>query len=120
MPIYAFAAALGGSRVIDAARLLATQSGIPERKLKLIDASATYAHIDPISAYPHNDFVRNLIPFLDRTESSHKHRHRHKGHKRGHHRDRDSDRDRGKHRDRDRDRDRGKHRDRDRDRDDDD
>jgi pimeloyl-ACP methyl ester carboxylesterase len=63
-PIYAFAAALGGQRVIDAARLLASQSGIPDRKLTLVDGSATYAHVDPLAAYPDNDFVSHLLPFL--------------------------------------------------------
>ena len=32
LPIYAFGAALGGQRVLDAAQLLADQSGIPDRK----------------------------------------------------------------------------------------
>ena len=100
MPIYAFAAALGGQRVIDAARLLATQSGISERKLTLIDASATYAHVDPISAYPQNDFVRNLVPFLEKTKKHEGKQHRGRGHHRrgDHHR-----RDRGRDRDRDED-----------------
>ena len=64
LPIYAFAAALGGQRVLDAAQLLASLSGIPQRKVTLVDGSATYAHVDPIAAYPQNDFVSNLVPFL--------------------------------------------------------
>jgi hypothetical protein len=83
LPIYAFGAALGGQRVLDAARLLATQSQIPERKLTLVDASATYAHVDPLSAYPVNDFVGHLEPFLRNTADSGR---RHHGRKhRGHH-----------------------------------
>ena len=35
--IYAFGAALGGSRVLDAARILASQSGIARRNLTLVD-----------------------------------------------------------------------------------
>ncbi len=62
--IYAFGAALGGQRVLDAARALASQSGIPKRNLKLIDRHTTYSHNDPNSASPKNDFVKNLIPFL--------------------------------------------------------
>jgi len=62
--VYAFAAALGGQRVLDAAQLLATQSKIPKPKLTLVDASATYAHVDPLAAYPNNEFVNNLVPFL--------------------------------------------------------
>jgi pimeloyl-ACP methyl ester carboxylesterase len=66
MRIYAFGAALGGSRVLDAARALASQSDIPRRRLMLIDRSKTYSHNDPNSASPRNAFVKNLIPFLKR------------------------------------------------------
>jgi pimeloyl-ACP methyl ester carboxylesterase len=62
--IYAFGASLGGQRVLDAARVLADQSGIPKRRLLLIDRSSTYSHNDPNSASPKNAFVKNLIPFL--------------------------------------------------------
>jgi len=89
MPIYAFAAALGGQRVLDAAQLLATQSGIPQHKLTLIDGSATYAHVDPISAYPQNEFLQHLVPFLKTTShGGRRHGKKHHGRKhrgRGHH-----------------------------------
>ena len=62
--IYAFGAALGGERVLDAARALAKQSGIPKRNLTLLDRHTTYAHNDPNSAAPKNAFVKALIPFL--------------------------------------------------------
>jgi pimeloyl-ACP methyl ester carboxylesterase len=62
--IYAFGAALGGTRVLDAASVLASQSGIPKRQLVLIDRHTTYSHNDPNSASPTNAFVKNLIPFL--------------------------------------------------------
>jgi hypothetical protein len=62
--IYAFGAALGGQRVLDAAKNLAKQSGIPKRNLKLMDRHATYSHNDPNSAAPKNAFVDNLVPFL--------------------------------------------------------
>jgi hypothetical protein len=64
--IYAFGAALGGSRVLDSARILAEQSGIPERNLLLIDRAETYSHNDPNSAFPKNDFVDGLVKFLGR------------------------------------------------------
>jgi hypothetical protein len=64
--IYAFGAALGGQRVLDAARVLAGQSGIPERNLILIDRQETYSHNDPNSAYPRNEFVDGLVRFLGR------------------------------------------------------
>jgi hypothetical protein len=63
--IYAFGAALGGERVLDAARALAKQSGIPKRNLTLVDRRATYAHNDPNSATPgRNAFLKRLVPFL--------------------------------------------------------
>ena len=62
--IYAFGAALGGERVLDAARALAKQSQIPRRNLTLVDRHATYSHNDPNSAAPRNAFVKNLLPFL--------------------------------------------------------
>jgi hypothetical protein len=65
MPIYAFGASLGGERVLEAARILARQSGIPKRRLTLIDRSRTYSHNDPNSAAPKNAFVANLVPFLE-------------------------------------------------------
>ena len=65
--IYAFAASLGGTRVLDAARTLAEQSGIPRRRLTLVDRSSSYAHNDPSSAAPRrNAFLKALIPFLER------------------------------------------------------
>lgn len=66
LEIYAFGAALGGKRVLDAARALAKQSHIPRRQLTLVDRAKTYAHNDPNSASPGNDFVKYLVPFLRR------------------------------------------------------
>lgn len=66
LPIYAFGAALGGEGVLNAARTLAAQSGIPDRRLTLINRQATYSHNDPNSASPDNEFLDNLIPFLGR------------------------------------------------------
>jgi pimeloyl-ACP methyl ester carboxylesterase len=68
LSIYAFGAALGGQRVLDAAQLLADQSGIRQKDLTLVNRSATYSHVDPLAAYPQNDFVDNLLPFLKRTK----------------------------------------------------
>lgn len=64
LQIYAFGAALGGERVLDAARTLASQSGIPEQNLLLIARPDTYAHNDPNSAYPRNEFVDGLTRVL--------------------------------------------------------
>ena len=62
--IYAFGAALGGQRVLDAARILAEQSGIPADHLTLVDRHETYSHNDPNSAFPDNEFLDALVPFL--------------------------------------------------------
>jgi pimeloyl-ACP methyl ester carboxylesterase len=64
--IYAFGAALGGTRVLDAAKVLASQSGIRKNRLVLVDRHTTYSHNDPSSASPKNAFVDHLIPFLKR------------------------------------------------------
>jgi pimeloyl-ACP methyl ester carboxylesterase len=64
VPIYAFGAALGGERVLDAARVLAQQSHLPNRELTLVNRESTYAHNDPSSAYPKNAFLNHLVPFL--------------------------------------------------------
>jgi hypothetical protein len=51
--------------VLDATRALARRSGIPRRRLTLVDRHATYAHNDPNSARPgRNAFLRHLVPFL--------------------------------------------------------
>ncbi len=65
VPIYAFGGALGGQRVLDAATALAAQSGLAESRLTLINREATYTHNDPSAAAPDNEFVDNLVPFLE-------------------------------------------------------
>lgn len=62
--IYGFGAALGQRAILGEARQLARQSGIPADHLTLIDRQRTYAHNDPIGAYPRNAFFSHLIPFL--------------------------------------------------------
>src|SRR3954452_4912737 len=63
--IYAFGAALGGQRVLDATRALAKQSHIPARQLLLVDRHGSYAHNDPNTAAPkRNLFLKKLLPFL--------------------------------------------------------
>src|SRR3954451_2760791 len=63
--MYAFGAALGGQRVLDATRALAKQSHIPARQLVLIDGHTSYAHNDPNTAAPkRNLFLKKLLPFL--------------------------------------------------------
>ncbi|MGH2925724.1 MAG: hypothetical protein ACRDK1_07095 [Solirubrobacterales bacterium] len=76
--IYAFGAALGGESVLDDARTLAQQSGIPKGNLTLVNRARSYSHNDPSAASPTNAFVKNLIPFLSRVANCHGHAgHRH-------------------------------------------
>ena len=45
--------------------MLARRSGI--RRVTLVDRSATYAHVDPLTADPTtNAFVSTVVPFLRR------------------------------------------------------
>jgi hypothetical protein len=65
VPIYAFETSLGKGRVLAAARALADRARVPKRQRKLVDASATNAHCDPIFDNPRtNDFIRTVVPFL--------------------------------------------------------
>jgi hypothetical protein len=65
LKMYAFGAALGGTRVLDATKALARQSHIPSKNLVLVDRHTTYAHNDPNTADPtKNDFLKRLVPFL--------------------------------------------------------
>ena len=66
--IYAFGASLGGQRVLDAASALGKQSKIPNGQLTLVNRASTYAHNDPNSASPKNDFVKFLLPYLTKVE----------------------------------------------------
>jgi hypothetical protein len=61
----AFAASLGGTRVIASTRALADRSGIARKRVVLVDRHTTYAHNDPNSASPaRNAFLARLVPFL--------------------------------------------------------
>jgi pimeloyl-ACP methyl ester carboxylesterase len=66
MRIFVFGAALGNQRVIDAANALAQQSGIKAGKMVRLNRADTYAHNDPNSAFPNNEFVDKLVPFLEK------------------------------------------------------
>lgn len=55
---------LGGGNTLEAAEILAEQSGIPKENLTLINEEETYSHNDPAGAYPNNEFFNQLVPFL--------------------------------------------------------
>jgi pimeloyl-ACP methyl ester carboxylesterase len=71
VPMYAFGAALGGQGVLEATRVLAQQSHLPNRKLTLVNRQGTYAHNDPAGAFPKNVFLEHLVPFLEKIGRSH-------------------------------------------------
>jgi pimeloyl-ACP methyl ester carboxylesterase len=60
-----------GVNSLQAAEILAEQSGIPHSNLTLIDREETYAHNDPAGADPEagglfeNVFFREMVPFLE-------------------------------------------------------
>ena len=56
---------LGGGNTLEAAEILAEQSGIPKENLTLINEEETYSHNDPAGAYPNNEFFNQLVPFLE-------------------------------------------------------
>jgi hypothetical protein len=63
--MYAFGAALGGTRVLNAAKALARQSHVPSKDVLLVDRHTTYAHNDPNTAAPaKDDFLERLVPWL--------------------------------------------------------
>jgi pimeloyl-ACP methyl ester carboxylesterase len=65
LKIYAIATELGKQGVLTSAETLAKQSGIPSKNLTLINEETTYAHNDPAGAYPNNEFLNHLVPFLE-------------------------------------------------------
>ncbi len=54
-----------GFSTLTSAEILAEQSKIPSENLTLIDEEDTYAHNDPAGAYPENEFMNHLVPFLE-------------------------------------------------------
>ena len=65
LPIYALETTFGAGRVLNGARLLAEQSGIPDRELTLVDESDRLTHTDPMGVETaQNPLVETLVPYL--------------------------------------------------------
>jgi pimeloyl-ACP methyl ester carboxylesterase len=65
LPIYALETTFGAGRVLNGARLLAHQSGIPDSQLTLVDESDRLTHTDPMGVETsQNPLVETLAPFL--------------------------------------------------------
>ncbi|MEO8687839.1 MAG: alpha/beta hydrolase [Solirubrobacteraceae bacterium] len=68
LPLYALQTDLTGGRVLRGARRLIASSRIPARRAKLVDASRTNSHLDPLTSAPaRSTFLKTVIPFLRRT-----------------------------------------------------
>jgi hypothetical protein len=65
LPLYAFQTDLTRGRVLRGARRLVASSLIPPRRVRLVDASGTNSHLDPLTAAPaRNAFLETVVPFL--------------------------------------------------------
>ncbi|MGH9210075.1 MAG: hypothetical protein ACRD2C_05265 [Acidimicrobiales bacterium] len=65
LPIYALETSFGAGRVLNGARLLAEQSGIPDSELTLVDESDRLTHTDPMGVdTAQNPLVETLVPYL--------------------------------------------------------
>jgi pimeloyl-ACP methyl ester carboxylesterase len=54
-----------GFNSLHAAEVLAEQSSIPSANVTLIDVEETYAHNDPAGAFPNNELMSHLVPYLE-------------------------------------------------------
>lgn len=65
LPVYAVATSLPNADVLGGARRLIKKSDSSKKDAKLVDASATMAHLDPLTAAPDtNEFLKTVVPFL--------------------------------------------------------
>jgi hypothetical protein len=65
LPIYALETTFGAGRVLNGARLLADQAGIPDSELTLVDESGRLTHTDPMGVETsQNPLAETLVPFL--------------------------------------------------------
>jgi pimeloyl-ACP methyl ester carboxylesterase len=65
LPIYAVETSLPNADVLGGARRLIKKSDSSKKEAKLVDASATMAHLDPLTAAPEaNDFLKTVVRFL--------------------------------------------------------
>jgi len=55
----------GGFDTLKFAEALAEQSKIPSGNVTTVNVAGTYAHNDPNGAYPENELMNHLVPFLE-------------------------------------------------------
>jgi hypothetical protein len=67
LPLYALQTDLTHGRVLRGARRLIAATKIPARRSRLVDASATNSHLDPLTSAPRTSrFLKTVIAFLRR------------------------------------------------------
>ena len=67
LPVYAVETSLAGGDVLKGARHFIKKSSSRRKDAKLVDASSTMAHLDPLTAAPEtNEFLETVVPFLKR------------------------------------------------------
>jgi hypothetical protein len=67
LPLYALQTDLTRGRVLRGARRLIATTRIPPRRTKLVDASRTDSHLDPLTAAPATSrFLKTVVPWLRR------------------------------------------------------
>jgi pimeloyl-ACP methyl ester carboxylesterase len=65
VPIYALQTSLTHGAVLKGAKSFLKQSRSPVRQAKLVDASATESHLDPLTAAPdRNQYLKTVVPWL--------------------------------------------------------
>ena len=67
LPVYAVQTSLTGGDVLAGAKRFIQRSSSRKKDAKLVDASATMSHLDPLTAAPAtNDFLKTVVPFLEK------------------------------------------------------
>jgi hypothetical protein len=67
LPVYALQTSLTRGAVLRGAKSYIKLSGAPAARSKLVDASATESHLDPLTAAPdRNEYLRTVVPWLKR------------------------------------------------------
>jgi pimeloyl-ACP methyl ester carboxylesterase len=65
LPVYALQTSLTSGAVLRGAKAFMKMSGAPVARSRLVDASATESHLDPLTAAPErNAYLKTVVPFL--------------------------------------------------------
>jgi pimeloyl-ACP methyl ester carboxylesterase len=65
VPLYSLQTSLTSGNVLRGAREFIKRSKVRKKDARLVDATATTSHLDPLTAAPkRNDFLKTVVPFL--------------------------------------------------------